>query len=85
MRNFHRATLMALAELAAAAGLDHPSEFAPEHFCRRISAHEAASFADLYPAPRPGAFLAGEMDARFAAAWRRARPDSFRPAALATS
>lgn len=83
VRNFHRATLVALAELAAAAGLDHPSEFGPEHFCRRISPHEAATFADLYPAPAPGAFLSGDMDARFAAAWRRARPDSFRPAALA--
>ncbi|WP_244594527.1 FMN-binding glutamate synthase family protein [Methylosinus sporium] len=80
VRNFHRATLMALAELAAATGLDHPSEFASEHFCRRISAHEAASFADLYPAPASGAFLRGEMDARFSAAWRRARPDSFRAA-----
>ncbi|WP_159727946.1 FMN-binding glutamate synthase family protein [Methylosinus sp. Ce-a6] len=85
VRNFHRATLIALAELAAAAGLDHPSQFEPEHFCRRISPHEAATFADLYPAPAPGAFLAGEMDARFAAAWRRARPESFRPAPLATA
>ncbi|CAN2534892.1 hypothetical+protein [Methylocapsa aurea] len=85
VRNFHRATLIALAELAAAAGLDHPSQFAPEHFCRRISPHEAASFAELYPAPAPGAFLAGEIDARFADAWRRARADSFRPAQRATA
>ncbi|TDX67017.1 glutamate synthase domain-containing protein 2 [Methylosinus sp. sav-2] len=83
VRNFHHATLAALAELAAAAGLDHPSDFTPEHFCRRISPHEAATFAELYPAPAPGAFLRGEMDARFAAAWRSARADSFRPASLA--
>jgi glutamate synthase domain-containing protein 2 len=75
--NFHRATLIALAELAAAAGLDHPSGFDPEHFCRRVSPREVASFADLYPAPEPGSFLSGEIDARFAAAWRRARADSF--------
>jgi glutamate synthase domain-containing protein 2 len=81
VRNFHRATLTALAELAAAAGLDHPGEFAPRHFCRRISPHEVATFADLYPPPEPGAFLSGEVDPRFSAAWRCARPDSFRPAA----
>jgi glutamate synthase domain-containing protein 2 len=83
VRNFHRATLVALGELAAAAGLDHPSEFEPEHFCRRLSTREIASFADLYSPPAPGAFLGGEIDPRFAAAWRRARPDSFRPAATA--
>jgi glutamate synthase domain-containing protein 2 len=81
VRNFHRATLMALAELVAAAGLDHPSGFEPEHFCRRISAHQVATFADLHPAPEPGSFLAGDIDPRFSAAWRRARPDSFRPTA----
>ncbi|ATQ67391.1 MULTISPECIES: FMN-binding glutamate synthase family protein [Methylosinus] len=79
VRNFHRATLVALGELAAAAGLDHPSEFGPEHFCRRLSMREIASFADLYPTPAPGAFLAGEIDPRLAGDWRRARPDSFRP------
>ncbi|MBY6240680.1 FMN-binding glutamate synthase family protein [Methylosinus sp. Sm6] len=81
VRNFHRATMIALAELAAAAGLDHPNGFEPEHFCRRVSAQETASFADLHPAPAPGSFLAGEIDARFSAAWRRARAESFRPAA----
>jgi len=85
VRNFHHATLIALAELAAAAGLDQPNQFAPDHFCRRISPHEAATFAELYPAPAAGAFLAGEIDERFAAAWRRARADSFRPAPLAVS
>src|ERR1700738_4053912 len=32
--NYHHATLQALAELTAAAGLDHPNEFRPVHFCR---------------------------------------------------
>jgi len=80
--NFHKATLMVLAELTAAAGLDHPNDFGPEHFCRRISAHEVATFAELYPAPRPGAFLDGDIDARFAAAWSRARAEEFRPAPM---
>ncbi len=77
--NFHRATLIMLAELTAAAGLDHPNGFGPEHFCRRISAHEVASFADLYPGPQPGAFLTGEIDERFVDLWNRSRADAFRP------
>jgi glutamate synthase domain-containing protein 2 len=44
--NFHHATLEALAELVGAAGLDHPTEFAPAHFSRRISVHEVKSFAE---------------------------------------
>jgi glutamate synthase domain-containing protein 2 len=75
--NFHRATNMALAELVAAAGLDHPGEIRPEHFCRRVSPHGVETYAALYPAPAPGSFLEGEIDARYAEAWTRASADSF--------
>jgi hypothetical protein len=37
VKNFHAATLEALSELVAVAGLDHPNEFAPAHFSRRVS------------------------------------------------
>jgi hypothetical protein len=66
-----------LAELTAAAGLDHPSQFGLAHFSRRITAREMVSLADLYPGLRPGELLEGARDARFAEAWRVARPDRF--------
>ena len=44
---------------SAAAGLDHPTEFTPAHFSRRVSAHEVKSFAELYPPLKPGELLAG--------------------------
>jgi glutamate synthase domain-containing protein 2 len=75
--NFHRSTLHALAELTAAAGLDHPDQFRPVHFCRRVSPHEVATFADLYPALRPGELVEGTGDPRFCEAWTMARADSF--------
>jgi glutamate synthase domain-containing protein 2 len=75
--NFHRSTLQALAELTAAAGLDHPNEFHPMHFCRRISSSEVKTFADLYPALNPGELIAGTDDPRFAQAWKMARATSF--------
>ena len=37
--NYHHATLHALAELIAAAGLDHPQDIRPIHFSQRVSTH----------------------------------------------
>jgi glutamate synthase domain-containing protein 2 len=79
--NYHRSTLETLAELTAAAGLDHPGEFHPMHFCRRVSAREVLTFADLYPALRPRELIDGTDDPRFRDAWKMANPRSFRLAA----
>jgi len=75
--NYHRATLQALAELIAAAGLDHPRQLRPIHFSQRTSTTEVLSFAKLYPQLRPGELIEGTYDARFREAWAMARPDSF--------
>jgi glutamate synthase domain-containing protein 2 len=79
--NFHRATVEAVAELAAAAGLNHPTEFATAHFSRRVSPHEVKTFAELYPSLSPGELLAGTDDRRFAAAWKMASAADFAIAA----
>jgi glutamate synthase domain-containing protein 2 len=81
VKNFHAATLVALAELVAAAGLDHPREFMPAHFSRRISPREVVTYDALYPALREGELIDGTDDPRFRDAWKRASPSSFRPAA----
>jgi len=79
--NFHRATIDSLAELVAAAGLDHPTKFRPAHFSRRVSPHEVMSFAELYPSLQPGELLAGTGDKRFGAAWAMAHAAEFRAVA----
>jgi len=79
--NFHRATVESLAELVAAAGLDHPRELRPVHFSRRVSPNEVRSFAELYPTLEPGELLAGSADKRFEQAWAMANPAEFRAAA----
>jgi glutamate synthase domain-containing protein 2 len=82
VRNFHAATLQALKEIVAAAGLDHPKEFMPAHFSRRVSASEVMTYADLYPTLRPGELLDGGCeDRRFREAWKMAGAASFRVAA----
>ena len=81
VKNFHGATLQALKEIVAAAGLDHPREFMPTHFSRRVSAREVVSYSELYPTLRTGELLDGDCrDPRFHEAWKMAHPASFRPA-----
>ena len=77
VRNFHRSMLHALAELTSAAGLDHPGDFRPEHFSRRLNAREAMTFAELYPALEPGELIAGAQDKSWAKMWALARAESF--------
>jgi hypothetical protein len=45
---FHKNTLVALKELLAAAGLNHPDQLGPEHVIRRVSATEVRSLAALH-------------------------------------
>jgi hypothetical protein len=76
--NFQRATLEALAELVAAAGLDHPTQFSPAHFSRRVSPHQVMSFTELYPTLSPGELIAGTSDKRYETAWAMASAHEFR-------
>ncbi|NEW89028.1 FMN-binding glutamate synthase family protein [Rhodopseudomonas sp. WA056] len=77
--NYHHATLQALGELVAAAGLDHPRDIRPYHFSQRTSSSDVVSLAQLYPALRSGELLDGTDDARFKQAWAMARAESFAP------
>jgi glutamate synthase domain-containing protein 2 len=78
--NYHEATLKALAELVAAAGLDHPQQIQPLHFSSRAANGEMLTFARLYPQLRPRELLEGTQDQRFRESWAMAQADSFSPA-----
>jgi glutamate synthase domain-containing protein 2 len=75
--NFHRAMLHSLAEITAAAGLEHPNDFRPEHFSRRVSEREVMSFAELYPPLAKGALLGTVDDPKWRKLWDMASADSF--------
>ncbi|WP_233560104.1 FMN-binding glutamate synthase family protein [Oleomonas cavernae] len=76
--NYQRNTLHALAEMLAAAGVDHPSRLGPHHLVRRISATETRLFSKLHYFMKPGALVGGGEVAEFYAEnWRMARADSF--------
>ncbi len=78
--NFHRNTLRALAEMLAAAGLEHPSQLEAKHLVRRISATEIKLFSQMHVFLEPGELLTGEVDGQFySRMWQLARADSFEP------
>jgi glutamate synthase domain-containing protein 2 len=78
--SFHRETIKALAELIAAAGLEHPKDLRPHHFMRRAAADRVVTFAEQYHFMKPGELLAGGGGKLFQEAWALARSDSFSPA-----
>ncbi|MEQ8825890.1 MAG: FMN-binding glutamate synthase family protein [Filomicrobium sp.] len=75
--NFHKATVEALAELVAAAGLSRPGDLAPEHLYRRVSQQEYVTFAQLYPSLKEGELLSGSNDKRFQDPWMAASAETF--------
>ena len=76
--SFHRNTLHALADMIAAAGLEHPSQIKPHHLVRRVEGAEIRLFSQLHVFLEPGELIEGRRKRSFYShAWDLARPDSF--------
>jgi glutamate synthase domain-containing protein 2 len=81
VHSFHRNTLKALAEMLAAAGLEHPSQLEPRHLALRVSPSELSLFSQKHVYLKPGELLGGQIEGEFyARMWRMAQADSFAPA-----
>ncbi len=81
--NFHRQTLRALADILAAAGLNHPDELGPQHLARRVSATEIKQFDQLQTFLKPGELIdSGRGESFYATNWRRALSTRFDGAAF---
>jgi glutamate synthase domain-containing protein 2 len=79
VRHFHFNTLAALAELIAAAGLEHPAELRPTHIQRRVSATLVQSFAEFYTFLAEGELVVGTGDSNYARQWAMAEAAAFTP------
>ena len=78
VRNFHDGTVKALAEMLAAAGLQHPSQLGPHHLSRRVSATEIRQFSEIHTFLKPGVLLDGTCAHPFYARnWQLASADMF--------
>ncbi|MBU0809078.1 MAG: FMN-binding glutamate synthase family protein [Gammaproteobacteria bacterium] len=81
VHSFHRNTLKALAEMLAAAGLEHPSQVEAKHLVRRMSASEIKLYSQLHVFLKPGELLSGEVSGEFySRMWHMAQAGSFAPA-----
>ena len=70
--------MSALAEIVAAAGLDHPRELGPWHICRRGEGTDIKTYDEAYRFLKPGELLDGTDDPGFSSHWQHATPDIFR-------
>ena len=75
--HYHHNTMDALAEVVAAAGLEHPREFNPDFMYRRINPSVVRSYSDIYDFLEPGELIDGGGNALLKKYWDRARADSF--------
>ncbi|MDE2150590.1 MAG: FMN-binding glutamate synthase family protein [Gammaproteobacteria bacterium] len=74
--NFHRHTVAALAEIVAAAGLEHPQNLTPVHLYRRTGITEVKSAAQCYAFLRPCQLLDGSP-CWLGPYWQAADPQRF--------
>ncbi len=79
VRNYHRNTLKALAEMLAAAGLQHPQGLRPWHVHIRHTNGEVVGGDVALHQLAKGTLLTGNVDASLKRDWDRAQADSFDP------
>jgi glutamate synthase domain-containing protein 2 len=79
--NFHHNTVAALAQILAAAGLEHPSQLRAHHLVRRISQTRVQQFSDVHTFLEPDELLRGTAHRFYGSSWKLARAESFAPAA----
>lgn len=72
--HFHRNTVEALAEVTAAAGLDHPSELTPDHLWWRLSMTDVRPLGRIYDLFEPGQLLDGNVSENLRSYWEDAQP-----------
>lgn len=77
--NFQGATVEALMEIVAAAGLEHPSDLRPHHIHHRISASKSLPLDHIWEFLPENALLDAPQETAYAPWWKAADPHSFRP------
>ncbi|MEM6627189.1 MAG: FMN-binding glutamate synthase family protein [Pseudomonadota bacterium] len=77
VRNFHHNTVHALAEVCAAAGVEHPRDLTPDRLMIRMSPTEAKPATDVYNILDPGALLSAPARTPLGEAWADADPSRF--------
>ena len=78
--NYHKTTVDQAVRLMASMGLTDPSQLTPEMLRRNVSSTESRTYAEIYEWLSPEQLL-DDAPASWAADWKAASPDTFRPVA----
>ena len=78
--NYHKTTVEQAVRLMASMGLTDPSQLTPEMLRRNVSSTESRTYAEIYEWLSPEQLL-DDAPASWAADWKAASPDTFRPVA----
>lgn len=84
VKNFHKNTLKALADIVGSAGLNHPSELKPHHIVRRQPDGWIKLLSEHYQFISTGSLLSGNCERKILDdMWQLADPDSFQAMKIA--
>jgi glutamate synthase domain-containing protein 2 len=78
--NFQGATVKAVAELLAAAGLHSTQQLQRRHIFRRCGETQVLQYDEIYPYPEPGCLQRGEPPKGMRTAYAECSAESFHPA-----
>ncbi len=82
---FHKKTVHALAEMVAAAGLEHPKDLQPHHLMHRIGPQTAVPIDRIHPFLPENILRETPEETIYRDWWEAAQVDSFKPATDLTS
>jgi glutamate synthase domain-containing protein 2 len=77
--NYHRNSLEMLNEIAAAAGLEHPSLLKPYHLFERLGPTKTQDHSLIHPELKPGELIEGTSNEIMRRYWDLAQAESFKP------
>jgi len=76
---FHRKTLESLADIVAAAGLEHPRDLQPHYLMQHVGAAGVKEIDRIYDFLPENALIDAPEDTMYAEWWKAADPDTFEP------
>ena len=74
---YHERTVHVLADMIAAAGLNHPDDLKPYHIVHRVNATQVRNYADMHFFLEPNELLDGTADSFYRRNWELARAEAF--------
>ena len=75
---FHKKTLLALSDIVAAAGVEHPEQLQPHHLVHRIGATDAKIIDRIYRFLPENILLEAPEETHYSQWWQAASADSFK-------